>query len=81
MKVCSYQEMNYTLSIEDDNNTNILSLGPFNHSGPSTGVASHEIPPGSGLARGHNYSVQLTVITVASGILTATKHFSKANQY
>ena len=68
--ICSYQELNYTIIVDDVNGSTVSELGPFYHLGP--GSVKHEIT--SGLVRDEEYSVGIRVATPFH-VVTSYNHF------
>ena len=67
--ICSYQKLDYTIIIGDENGTNITTLGPFHHLG--SGQVRQDIA--SGLAMDEGYSVWVIVDTFTHTI-TSHRH-------
>ena len=70
--VCSYQELNYTVAINNINGSIVLQLDPFYRF--ASGTVKHSIT--SGLMRSQDYSVIVTVATVSSVVTSHIHDFS-----
>ena len=73
--VCSFQELNYTIMINDMNGSSITQIGPYHQFG--TGVSMHSII--SGLIRSQQYSLTVTVATATSVVTSDTHIFGQFN--
>lgn len=67
-------QINYTLTIEDTRSETVIEIGPFPHVGGSR-VVSHTIS--DGIQRESNYSIRVTVSSVAGVSKSSAYYFGK----
>ena len=73
--ICSFQELNYTIYIDDINGSTLIELGPYHQIG--SGIARHNITPG--LTRSQEYLVTVIVATISSAVISDTYVFGQFN--
>lgn len=65
--MCSYQQLNYTITVEDSEaNTMVMSLGPYMSTGQEK--VNHSIT--SGLILDHKYTISVMLNSVVGNSLT-----------
>ena len=79
MPVCSFQELNYTISINDVNGSIVTELGPYHLLGPRfSEILHHDIS--SRLLRDEEYSLMVT-LAIFSYVITSDSHYFGMNNY
>ena len=79
MLLCSFQELNYTITINDVNGSIVIELGPYHLLGSgSSDILHHDIS--SRLLRDEEYSLMVTLATF-SYVITSDSHYFGMNNY